>query len=165
MAKISTGIGLVLLVATALAGCATPDVVAPTTTAEPPSVVEELVIDGIYEATTTEDELRAAGVTDPTVLAETAGTYYWTFDDGTWTYEQVAEQPLETPNALGTYEIDGDVYTHHWSDDDGDITTATVAVLSDGSLQFTDIVDGDPAFQLVSEVTFGLHPWARIGDL
>lgn len=163
MAKI-TSLAVLALVAT-LVGCATPDVVTPTATAEPPVSVDEVVIDGIYEVTTTEDDLRTGGVTDPTAIAETAGTYYWTFDAGTWTYEQVSAQPLDTPNALGTYTIDGDVYTHHWSDDNDDVTTATIAVLPDGSLEFTDIVDADPTFQQVSEVTFGLHPWTRIGDL
>lgn len=166
MARVSTNIGLVVLVAVCLTGCVVaPDVATPSVTPAPPVSVDELIIDGIYEVTTTEDDLHAAGVTDATVIAETAGTYYWTFDDGTWTYEQVSDQPLETPNALGTYTIDGDTYTHHWSEGGDDVTTATIEVLPDGSLQFTNIVDADPAFQQISEVTFGLHPWARIGDL
>jgi hypothetical protein len=152
----------------ALTACTTvqpaPIVLPPVTnTATPPS--DGPVIDGLYEVTTTEDELRAAGVTDESVIAEFAGTYYWTFDNGTWVYEQVSEHPLKNPHALGDYELSGDQYTHFWSADPGDVTTATITVLSDGSLQFTDIVDGNPELQTVSEVTFGLHPWTRVGNL
>jgi hypothetical protein len=153
-------LGVAAIVIIGLAACS-PIAPAVTPAPEPPAV---LAIDGLYEVTITEDELIAGGVTDPAVLAEQAGTYYWTFDDGTWAYEQQSEQPLEVPGAIGSYAIDGSDYTHYWSDDESVFTTATIAVLPDGSLRFTDIVDGDAAFQEVSEVLFGLHDWVRIGD-
>lgn len=135
--------------------------------AEPPIEHSEsaiVAVDGLYEVTITEAELSEAGITDASTLAEHAGTYYWTLDDGQWVYEQQSLKPLETPGAIGTYELDGTSYTHLWSDAPGDATTATVTVLPDGSLQFTDIVDADPDFQAVSEVLFGKHPWVRLGD-
>lgn len=153
-------LGVVAIVLLGLVGCS-PATPVSTPTPEPPT---QVVIDGLYEFTITEDELLAGGVTDPVVLAEQAGTYYWTFDEGTWVYEQQSEKPLEVPGAIGSYEIDGTTYTQYWGDDEAVFTTATVTVLSDGALQFTDIVDGDPEFQAVSEVLFGLHPWTRIGD-
>ena len=171
MLRMRAGYGIVVVAAgilAALTACTTVQpapIVAPpvTNTAAPPS--DGPVIDGLYEVTTTEDELRSAGVVDESVIAEFAGTYYWTFDNGTWVYEQVSEHPLANPHALGDYELAGDQYTHFWSADPGDVTTATITVLPDGSLQFTNIEDGDPALQIVSEVTFGLHPWVRVGDL
>lgn len=160
MANRSIRLGIAAIVLLGLAGCAP---VTPVTTPAPARPTE-LVIDGLYEVTITEDELIAGGVSDPAVLAEQAGTYFWTFDDGTWVYEQESEKPLEVPGSIGRYEIEGSAYTHYWEDDDSVFTTATIAVLSDGSLRFSDIVDGDAAFQEVSEVLFGLHPWTRIGD-
>jgi hypothetical protein len=79
-------------------------------------------------------------------------------------YEQQSEKPLEVPGAIGTWELTGSAYTHYWDDEQKVFTTATLAVLADGSLRFTDVVDGDAEFQAVSEVLFGLHPWTRIGD-
>lgn len=162
MANGTIRLGVAAIALLGLAGCApvAPEIVVP----DPAPVPVEVVIDGIYEVTITEDELLAAGVSDPTVLVEQAGTYFWTFDAGTWVYEQQSDKPLEVPNAIGSYELDGDAYTHYWSEDTTAVTTATVEVLADGSLQFTDIVDGDPEFQQVSEVLFGLHPWTRLGD-
>ncbi len=153
-----------VLVAASMTACAPTQTVVsdpPIERSDPPVVV---AIDGLYEVTITEAELSEAGVTDPATLAEHAGTYYWTFDDGQWVYEQQSDKPLEVPGAIGTYELDGNSYTHLWSDDPGDSTSATLTVLSDQSLQFTDIVDADPDFQIVSEVLFGLHPWMRLGD-
>ncbi len=168
MRNITVGFGLIALIVLGISGCtiAPPEpTVAPTATADDPPASDESMINGIYEVTITQEDLRAAGVTEPAALAEHAGTYYWTFADGVWAYEQVSDQPLENPNARGTYTIDGAQYTHNWSDDAADVTTATVAVTSELALQFTDIADADPAFQQISEAIFGLHPWVRIGEV
>jgi hypothetical protein len=153
----------------ALAGCTAATPSAQTSSAPNPVVTKpaDLTasdINGVYEVTTTEEELVAGGVTDPALLAEYAGTYFWTFTDGLWVYEQTSDRPLANPNGDGRFAIDGTLYTHFWGEGEKDVTTATISVLADRSLVFTDIVDGDPELQLVSEVTFGLHPWVRVGD-
>ena len=154
----------VLILAVGLSGCAV--VVAPTSEPNPePTVVDDAsVLNGLYEVTITADELAAGGVDDPALIAEYAGLYYWEFEDGQWNYDQTSDLPLENPGGVGDYTLEGSDYTHYWGDKPTDITTATVTVLPDGSLQFTEIVDGDPSLQQVSDVTFGLHPWVRIGD-
>ncbi len=158
--------GLLIVLAMALAGCTTvvDQTPAPTTVVESLTPIDVSDINGLYEVTITEDELLAAGVTDAAIIAEYAGLYYWTFDDGTWIYDQTSDKPLANPGGVGEFTIEGTLYTHYWGDDPTEITTATIAILADGSLEFTDIVDGDPDLQLVSEVTFGLHPWVRVGD-
>ena len=161
-----TGGAIVVALALALGGCAV--VVAsdpaPTPVVETPVAIEESDLNGLYEVTITQDELIAGGVTDPALVAEYAGLYYWTFDDGRWIYDQTTELPLANPGGVGDFTIEGTRYTHYWGDDPTQITTATLAVLEDGSLKFSDIVDSDPSLQAVSEVTFGLHPWVRVGD-
>jgi hypothetical protein len=125
---------------------------------------DESSINGLYTVTITEEELIAGGVTDPAVLAEYAGRYNWKFSDGRWTYDQTSDKPLANPRSAGDYTLEGTHYTHYWGNKPDEITTATVTILDDRSLQFTDIVDGDPQQQAASEVTFGLHPWVRMGD-
>ena len=130
----------------------------------PTETHDESSINGLYTVTITEEELVAGGVTDPATVAEYAGLYYWSFSDGRWTYDQSSDKPLANPGGVGKYTLEGTLYTHYWGDQPDEITTATVAILDDRSLRFTDIVDGDPTLQAVSEVTFGLHPWVRVGD-
>lgn len=162
-------LGLSAVIVASTTGCsavveappAPSEVVSPTPTE---AVDVSSQINGLYQVTITEDELAAGGVTDESLIAEYAGLYYWTFENGRWIYDQTSERPLENPGGVGEYSIDGTRYTHYWGDKPTEITTATITILADGSLQFTDIVDGDPALQQVSEVTFGLHPWVRIGD-
>ncbi len=125
---------------------------------------DESSINGLYTVTITAEELLAGGVTDSAVVTEYAGLYYWSFEDGRWTYDQSSDTPLANPGGVGDYTLEGTQYTHYWGDQPEEITTATITILDDKSLQFTDIVDGDPELQAVSEVTFGLHPWVRVGD-
>jgi len=135
-------------------------------TGSPTSTVtnDESSIDGLYTVTITREELLAGGVTDPAVVTEYAGLYYWTFSDGRWTYDQTSDKPLANPGGVGDYTLEGTQYTHYWGDKPDEITTATVTILDDRSLRFTDIVDGDRQQQAISEVTFGLHQWVRVGD-
>jgi hypothetical protein len=164
--------GLLIVLVLSLTACSA--VLAPnstpvptlTPTASPTSTVtnDESSINGLYSVTITEEELRARGVTDPAVLSEYAGLYYWTFSDGRWIYDQTSDKPLANPGSVGDYTLEGTHYTHYWGNKPGEITTATLTILGDRSLQFTDIVDGDPQQQAISEVTFGLHPWVRVGD-
>lgn len=157
---------LVVVLTVSLAGCSVvvEPTVAPTPVVESPVSIDVSDLNGLYEVTITEDELVAGGVTDPALVAEYAGLYYWTFEDGRWIYDQTSEKPLANPGGVGDFTIEGNTYTHYWGDDATEITTATIAILDNGSVQFTNIVDGDPELQAVSEVTFGLYPWVRIGD-
>jgi len=112
----------------------------------------------------TDQDVTDQDVTGRDVINEYAGLYFWSFEDGRWAYDQTSEKRLDNPGGVGDYVIGGSLYTHYWGDNVTDVTAATLTVLADGSLQFTNIVDGDPAFQRVSEVTFGLHPWVRVGE-
>ena len=49
--------------------------------------------------------------TDPAAIAENRGTWTWTLDDGTWHWEQVADNPINNPSDDGTYTVSGDEIT------------------------------------------------------
>ena len=61
-----------------------------------------------------------------------------------------------------TYTLEGDTLTIRWSAEPQDFTTAKVTVLADGSLEFSDWVEGmaEPKFLLLDQVT--LRNWKRV---
>jgi hypothetical protein len=122
------------------------------------SPTDPSILDGVYRFEITEDDIRAAGVDDPALLAE-ASVFTWTFDDGVWCWERRAEPPVANPEECGTYRVDGDEVTvffpagppaiSRWEFDD-DQALRWVALVDDG---------GDPLVALA-----GLRPWVRLGD-
>lgn len=160
---------LLVLLVVALAGCSGPTVItepteAPVVEPLPDVVLTNADLNGTYVVVITADDLAATGVTDPELVEQQAGTWTWTLEDGRFEYLQESDAEIELPEGSGRYEVEIDTYIHSWSDEEGAFTVATVAVLPDGSLSFSDIEDGDPQYQGVSEALFGAHPWERVGE-
>jgi TRAP-type C4-dicarboxylate transport system substrate-binding protein len=121
-------------------------------------------LDGRYATITTRRDLVEAGVTDAVKIRENTGRWTWTLDSGVWTYHQVANHFLANPDGSGRYELAGETLTIHWVAGTEDWTRLRVKVSRDGDLTFTDIEDGTPSYQALSEGVFG-QPWDRIGDV
>jgi TRAP-type C4-dicarboxylate transport system substrate-binding protein len=65
-------------------------------------------LDGEYRFEITDRQLRDAGITDPSDIAENHGVYTVTLSDGEYCWEQKAPNPLDNPDECSTYELDGD---------------------------------------------------------
>lgn len=64
---------------------------------------------GSWTLTLTDEDLRAAGITDVGAVAENTGTFTFTIaPDGTWTVAQAASQPLRWPVFRGSYTVIGE---------------------------------------------------------
>lgn len=64
---------------------------------------------GTWTMTLTEEDLRAAGFTEPGALAENTGTFTLTMTpDGGWTMAQIAAQPVKWPVFRGTFAVTGE---------------------------------------------------------
>ena len=113
-------------------------------------------INGTYTVTYTEEEYRAAGLKDQALIDENVGTFTWTFDDGTWSYVQESPTAGQLEDS-GTYELTDSKLAFKWQPA---TITMDVQKQPDGSLVFTNVVDSD--YQALSDVQFGLHPWAPI---
>ena len=63
---------------------------------------------GVWTNYVTEEDLRAAGYTDPALLDENVGTQTMTLRrDGTWTMAVESSQPMRWPVFHGTFEVTG----------------------------------------------------------
>jgi TRAP-type C4-dicarboxylate transport system substrate-binding protein len=120
------------------------------------------VLDGRYFFHVFRKDLVAAGVTNENDLRENSGRLWMTLRAGRWSFTSKANHYLANPEDDGSYEIAGDVFTFHWDEGDGDWTRMTFRIAEDGSVHFTDILDGHPEGQLLSEGWFGV-PWTRLG--
>jgi TRAP-type C4-dicarboxylate transport system substrate-binding protein len=124
------------------------------------------LLNGSYTYTVTEDQARAAGVTDQGIIDENAGDFVMTLADGDWELEQVystGPKKGTTYHGSGGYTITDNHVKFFWSHEPGAWTTVDVSVLADGSLEFTNITDGSgDQFQALSEATF-VH-WKRTKD-
>ena len=125
---------------------------------------EASALNGRYEVTVTRDEYLAAGVTDEVDIGKNVGTWNWTLEDGRARFTRLTPEGVADPAIGLTYTLAAGAFALRWTSNSKDWTTADVVVQPDGSLVFTDITDGNPSLQTVSEVLFGLHPWVRIGD-
>ncbi|MGB4779101.1 TRAP transporter substrate-binding protein [Microbacterium sp.] len=119
-------------------------------------------ITGTWEFTTTQEDLIAGGVTDPTQVQQEAATFRYRFTENAWAYDAVAEYDLAQPRRTGTLKVVGSRVTIFWSGQASDSTSMDAEILPDGTLQFTNIVDADPVYQKASEVKFGLRPWSPV---
>jgi TRAP-type C4-dicarboxylate transport system substrate-binding protein len=122
------------------------------------------VLDGRYFAHIRRRDLVRAGVTNENQILENTGRLTFTADSGRWTYRTRANHFVSNPVDEGRYEVDGSTFTFFWDEGDGDWTRMTFRKGPDGTLYFSDIVDGHPEDQLLSEGWFGV-PWTRLGDL
>jgi hypothetical protein len=158
-------VGLLVSVAAALlSGCAPSaphpgleglESPAPTATSDSAELAS---LNGVFTVTLSPQEYRENGVTDEQLITENSGTWTLTLEDGDWSYTQEGEG-VQRPADSGTYEIADGRVTWNW---DGATVEFDYEQLPDGSLVFTEIDDHDPAYQDLSEVFFGLHPWVRV---
>jgi TRAP-type C4-dicarboxylate transport system substrate-binding protein len=122
------------------------------------------VLDGRYAAHIRRRDLVQAGVTNEEEILENTGRMTFTLDSGRWGYRTKANHFVSNPVDRGRYEITGNTFTFFWDAGEGDWTRMTFRKDADGTLHFSDIVDGQPASQALSEGWFGV-PWTRLGDL
>ena len=74
----------------------------------PESAVDAAALNGVYTLVVTDEALSAAGVVEPGLVAENHGTFTWTLLDGTWRYDQVADNRLDNSSDDGTFTVNGD---------------------------------------------------------
>jgi len=94
--------------------------VAPATTLSPtaglPAGVAGDLPNGVYRVETTDADLDAVNVPTDT-WTENHGTYTWTLKDGSWSFVQTAQNPIQNPTALGVYVVDGNNVTFLMAND------------------------------------------------
>ena len=119
---------------------------------------EAAALNGVYEIVVTDEALIAAGVTDPAAIAENHGTWTWTLDDGTWHWEQVADNPINNPSDDGTYTVSGDEITFAQPGFPGVVLRFEQD--ADGNLTLEPITVDDPLI----EVVLASAVWTRVAD-
>ncbi|MCY4726470.1 hypothetical protein NYO98_09280 [Nocardioides sp. STR2] len=122
-------------------------------------------LNGTYEFSATPREIGRAGIHDEAFIDINAGDYRIVLENGTLTRThhltsgtRAGEQESDT----ASYTLNGDRVTFRWSPQAGDYTEAKVVVQDDGSLKFTDWVEGwtEPKFLLLDKVV--LSYWERV---
>ena len=102
-------------------------------------------LNGTYTYTITPQALSEVGIHDRTFIDENAGEYTVVLRNGEM---EETQRYTSGPKAGSTYSarphyiLDGDTITIRWSAQPNDRTMATVAVLADGSLTFSDWIEG-----------------------
>jgi TRAP-type C4-dicarboxylate transport system substrate-binding protein len=125
----------------------------------PDSGSEASALNGVYRYEVTDEALIAAGVTRPAQIADNHGTYTWTLVDGTWHFDQVADNPLTDPSQDGSYVVNGDV-----------ITFSDPLFPPGEQFRFTQDADGNLTLEAVLvddanvETILSSATWIRIGD-
>jgi hypothetical protein len=163
----SRAIGAMVLLAV-LAGCGTSTAPSNGVVSSAPSGEGsiELPADfplGAWTSTITEADLEAAGISDPNVLQENAGTFTTTFAaDGTWSTVMDTTEPIRWPVFRGTFTpiADGEMEQ---------ITTFPPEYAGD-VVRFTWRMDGDDLVLGVPEppdpilpIVVETHPWEPAG--
>jgi hypothetical protein len=118
---------------------------------------------GAWTTTITEDDLRAAGVTDAGELNENTGEFTLTMsEDGTWTTAQVTDAPVRWPVFEGTWTATGpggfSQVTTFPTDFSGDVVDFTWKI-DDGSLILKVVTPPDHILPIIMES----HPWHPVG--
>ena len=136
------------------------------TTATPPEKGSDAdpqlaLLDGVYFARVTAEDLRAAGVTDKDAIRENTGRTTWTLDSGMWSNHQEANHFVDNPDLSGTYTYEDGVLVFNWAD--GSWTRARIRVTRDGTLHFSHVKDTFD--QALAEGWLLPNPWVRIGNL
>ena len=114
---------------------------------------------GAWTVTLTEDDLRAAGITDPGGVAENAGVFTKTYTaDGTWTVAQETDAPIRWPVFRGTFRVIGsneiEEVTQFPEDYAGEVIRFRWA-REDVNVRFTVVDSPDPMLSILTET----HPW------
>ena len=133
---------------------------------EPAAPSKESLLNGTYSWEVTKKALQDNGVTDQESLDNEPSINTGTLEDGSITLERTqTEGPNKGDSGTqhSTYEFDGKTVTFHWSQSPTNCTKATVKILDDGSLKFSDIVEcpEDEAVILLDQVWMRL--WKKIG--
>jgi TRAP-type C4-dicarboxylate transport system substrate-binding protein len=122
-------------------------------------------LDGTYTFTVTASALTEAGIHDSGFIDLNAGDYTVTLKGGTLRRTQrytSGPRAGERETDTLSYTLDGDTVTFRWSAQPSDFTEAKFTVLPDGSLEFSDWVEGlsEPKFLLSDPVV--LRRWERV---
>ena len=129
----------------------------------PDSGTAASALNGVYQYEVTDEALIAAGVTDPYLIGDNHGTFTWTLLDGTYRWEQTADNQLSsgsnTASADGTYVVNGD-----------EITFSDPLFPPGERFRFTQDDDGNLTLEVISvddeivATIFTSAIWTRIGD-
>jgi hypothetical protein len=135
----------------------------PTVVTADPSVDSRL--NGTYTFTATAKAFSEAGIHDQAFIDVNAGSYRVTLKDGRLERTQrytSGPRAGEKESDTVAYTLEGDTVTFRWSPQPSDVTEAKVTVLPDGSLGFSDWVEGmsEPKFLLSDTVV--LRHWERV---
>lgn len=123
---------------------------------------EAAVLNGVYTADVTAQRLRDAGDHDEAEIRDNTGLFTWTLHSGTWTYHQQADVFIANADDTGRYTYSGGVFTLYWTAEPDNWTRSRVRVARNGTISFTDIVDGRSQAQALAEGLFSV-PWTHVG--
>jgi hypothetical protein len=165
VARATTILGLAMALIGCSAGASSSPVTSAPAPAGSPATAASLPADfpiGSWTTTITEDDLRAAGVTEAAGLAENAGTFTLEMAaDGTWTTTQDSDAVVKWPVFRGTWASTGpDSFsqtTDFPADFAGDIVDFTWRT-EGGKLVLDLPAPPDPVLPVIMES----HPWERV---
>ena len=114
---------------------------------------------GTWTSTITEEDLRAAGMSDAGLIKENTGVFTTTFaSDGTWSTAQATDAPIRWPLFRGTYDVAGDGLIDQTTtfppDYAGDVVRFAWR-MEDGALVLGVPEPPDPFLGMMTE----MHPW------
>ena len=162
--KDATTAGIITAIEELKSGITVPAPVVACPEAEAPS--QASLLNGTYHWEVTKQALVDAGVDLPEALNDVPGIHTATMEDGGMS---ITHEYTEGPNKgdseewHSTYEFDGVTLTIHWSQSETNCTSAKVAILEDGDLEFSDIVEcAEDEFGLLLD-QIGMRHWDKIG--
>jgi TRAP-type C4-dicarboxylate transport system substrate-binding protein len=117
------------------------------------------ILNGVYRFEVTDEDLRAAGLTDPRDFDQNHGVVTYTFKDGRVCWEQRAPNFLANPADCYPYEIDGDLLIHNFLQGDQEVDRWRKT--ANGDLKLT--VVSAPADPEIARAWVA-NTWERIGD-
>ena len=124
------------------------------------------LLNGTYHWEVTKQALMDVGVDNPEALDDVPGIQTAIMADGGMS---ITHEFTEGPNkgdiaeSHPTYEFDGVTLTIHWSQSATNCTSAKVAIVEDGDLEFSDIVEcAEDEFGLLLDQV-GMRHWDKIG--
>ena len=123
-------------------------------------------LNGTYTFQVTPAAARKAGVTTQSVIDSATGRFTVAMTDGTWNLHQVyatGARKGQEDHGFGDYIVSGDRLTWYWTHEPGGWVKATFNVLPDGSVEFSEVTDGEgPEWERMAQVHY--RYWKRIGD-
>jgi TRAP-type C4-dicarboxylate transport system substrate-binding protein len=117
-------------------------------------------VDGRYRFEITDAQLRTAGVTSATDIAENHGVYTVSLSQGDYCWKQQAPNHLDNPNECGTYDADGHQLVWHFPSGPPEIYGYRKAATGDLELTVVRGTPGEEAFARAWTV----NTWKRIGE-